>query len=289
MRPLGRPDTGTRKRTQGFSLVEVLVAMTLALLLTLSMTTLHARVLRLSLDAARAADAQDALRIALALLEYELAHAGYWGLSPDAATIDGRRGGAAPLDVTVSGDCGPDWSIDLDRPLQAWSSGWPLTCAPYAGATPRGAVLALRRVETRPAAPEAGRLQVQADFWGGRLVADADPLPPGHEAHDLVARAYYVSPRSIGDAARPALRRKTLQRGPRLVDEEIMPGIAALAIEFGVDADLPGDPGHGQADAFVAPEAAIAPIVAVRLTVRSHDAPGLVMTRTVPLRNGPLP
>lgn len=276
-------------RAQGFSLVEVLVAMTLALLLTLSMTTLHARVLRLALDAARAADAQDALRIALALLEYELAHAGYWGLSPDATAIDGRRGGAAPLAVTVSGDCGPDWSIDLDRPLQAWSSGWPLACTPYAGAMPHGALLALRRVETRSAAPEAGRLQVQADFWGGRLVADADPLPPGYEGHDLVARAYYVSPRSIGDAARPALRRKTLQRGPRLVDEEIMPGVAALAIEFGVDADPPGQPGHGQADAFVAPEAATAPVVAVRLTVRSHDAPGLAMTRTVSLRNGPLP
>ncbi|NHA14901.1 prepilin-type N-terminal cleavage/methylation domain-containing protein [Thioalkalivibrio sp. XN279] len=274
---------------RGFSLVEVLVAMTLALLLTLSMTTLHARVLRLSLDSAAAADAQDALRIALALLEYELAHAGYWGLVPDAATIEGRRGDAIPLEVTVSGDCGPDWSIDLDRPLQAWSSGWPLECAPYAGAPPRGGMLVLRRVETGTAAPEAGRLQVQADFWGGRLVADADALPPGYEGRDLVARAYYVSPRAIGDVSRPALRRKTLQRGPRLVDEEIMPGIAALEIELGVDADLPGDPGHGQADAFVAPETATAPVVAVRLTLRSHDAPGLVLTRTVPLRNGPLP
>jgi type II secretory pathway component PulJ len=267
----------------------VLVAMTLALLLTLSMTTLHARVLRLSLDSAAAADTQDALRIALALLEYELAHAGYWGLAPDAAAIEGRRGDAVPLDVAVSGDCGPDWSIDLDRPLQAWSSGWPLDCTPYAGAAPLGAVLALRRVETRAAAPEAGRLQIQADFWGGRLVADADALPPGLEGRDLVARAYYVSPRAIGDASRPALRRKTLQRGPRLVDEEIMPGIAALEIELGVDADLPGDPGHGQADAFVAPENAAAPVVAVRLTLRSHDAPGLALTRTIPLRNGPLP
>lgn len=275
-------------RERGFSLVEVLVAMTLALLLTLSMTTLHARVLRLSLDSAAAADAQDALRIALALLEYELAHAGYWGLAPDAAAIAGRRG-AVPLDVTVSGDCGPDWSIDLDRPLQAWSSGWPLDCTPYAGAAPLGAVLVLRRTETGATAPEPGRLQVQADFWGGQLVVDADALPPGQEGRDLVARAYYVSPRAIGDASRPALRRKTLQRGPRLVDEEIMPGIAALQLELGVDADLPGDPGYGQADAFVTPETATAPVVAVRLTLRSHDAPGLALTRTIPLRNGPLP
>ena len=274
---------------RGFGLVEVLVAMTLALLLTLSMTTLHARVLRLALDSATAADAQDALRIALALLEYELEHAGYWGPSPDAATIEGRRGDTVPLDVAVSGDCGVDWSIDLDRPLQAWSSGWPLACTPYAGAAPLSGVLALRRVETRTASPEAGRLQLHADFWGGRLVVEGEALLPGHEGRDLVARAYYVSPRTIGDQSRPALRRKTLQLGPRLVDEEIMPGVAALEIELGVDADLPGEPGHGQADAFVAPETAAAPIVAVRLTLRSHDAPGLALTRTIPLRNGPLP
>lgn len=273
----------------GFSLVEVLVAMGLMLLLTLSMTTLHARVLRLSLDSARAADAQDALRIALALLEYELAHAGHWGLAPDAAVITGRRADAVPLAVTVSGDCGPDWAIDLDQPLQAWSSGWPLACAPYAGAAPLGGVLVLRRVDTQPAAPEAGRLQVQADFWGGRLSAGTDAPPPGHEGRNLVARAYYVSSRSTGDADRPSLRRKTLQRGPRVIDEEIMPGIAALEMELGIDADPPGDPGHGRADAFVSPEAATAPVVAVRITLRSDEAPGLALTRTIPLHNGPLP
>jgi hypothetical protein len=278
-----------RRGTCGFSLVEVLVAMGLMLLLTLSMTTLHARVLRLALDAGEAADAQDALRIALALLEYELAHAGHWGLAPDAAVIAGRRADAVPLGVTVSGDCGPDWAIDLDRPLQAWSSGWPLDCSPYAAAAPRSGVLVLRRVEARAAAPEAGRLQVQADFWGGRLAAGAGAVPPGYEGRDLVARAYYISPRSTGDATRPSLRRKTLQRGPRVVDEEIMPGIAALEIELGIDADPPGDPGHGRADAFVSPEAVAAPVVAVRITLRSHDAPGLALVRTVPLHNRPLP
>jgi hypothetical protein len=83
------------------------------------------------------------------------------------------------------------------------------------------------------------------------------------------------------------LRRKTLLRGPRVVDEEIMPGIAALDIMLGVDRDPPGTPGHGLPSAFVVPEAVDAPVVAVRLTLRSHDAPGLAITRTVPLHNGP--
>lgn len=280
---------GMRPGAAGFSLVEVLVAMGLMLLLLLAMTTLHARVLRLSLDSTRAAEAQDALRIALALLEYDLLHAGHWGLAPDAGVVAGRRSAAAPLAVPVGGDCGPDWAIDLDQPLQAWSAGWPLDCAPYGGAASRSGVLVLRRAEAATASPEAGRLQVLADFWGGHLAVGATAPPPGHEVRNLVARAYYVSARSTGDATRPSLRRKTLQRGPRVVDEEIMPGIAAMEIELGVDADPPGDPGHGQADAFVAPAAATAPVVAVRLTLRSDDASGLALTRTVPLRNGPLP
>ena len=270
---------------RGFGLVEILVAMALGLLVLMSMTTLHARVLRLSLDAAAAADAQDALRIAMALLEYEIAHAGYWGLGASAGAIDGRSRDDAPLAVHVAGDCGTRWAIDLDEPLRAWSAGWPLACPPFASAAPVSGALVLRRAATRTAAPETGVLQVQADFWGGRLEASGAMPPPGHEGRDLVARAYYVSPRSTGDAERPALRRKTLQRGPRVVDEEIMPGIAALEVLLGVDRDLPGEPGHGLVSAFVAPEEADAPVRAVRLVLRSHDAPGLAVTRTIPLRN----
>lgn len=276
------------RRAAGFGLAEVLVALALGLLLALMITTLHARILRLALDAGSAADAQDALRIAMAVLEHDLAHTAYWGPAPDAAQIAGRRGGAAPVAAAIGGDCGPDWSIDLDAALQVWSAGWPLACRPYRGASPLGSVLVLRRVSSEPGDPEAGVLQVQADYWGGRLVAAGEAVPPGHEGRDLVARAYYVSPHSTGAARQPSLRRKTLQRGPRVVDEEVMPGIAALEVLLGVDHDAPGAPGHGLPDAFVAPESASGPVVAVRITLRSAETSDLAMTRTIALRNGPV-
>lgn len=277
-----------RRRAAGFGLAEVMVALALGLLLALMVTTLHARILRLALDSGAAADAQDSLRLAMAVLEHDLAHAAYWGPAPDAARIAGRRGDAAPLAVAVAGDCGPDWSIDLDAAVQAWSAGWPLDCGPYRGASPLGSVLALRRASSEPGVPEPGILQVQADFWGGRLVAAGEAVPPGHEGRDLVARAYYVSPHSTGATGRPSLRRKTLQRGPRIVDEEVMPGIAALEVLLGVDHEPPGAPGHGLPDAFVAPAAASGRVVAVQVTLHSAEASGLAMTRTIPLRNGPI-
>lgn len=278
-----------RRRIAGVTLVELLVALGIGLALCLLMATLHARVSHLSGRDSAAADAQDTLRIALATLEYELAHAGYWGLVADAAHIAGRRGDAVPLAVVVAGDCGAGWAIDLDRPLVAWSGGWPLACGPYAGAAPLSGGLVLRRVATRSRMPDAGMLQVYGDPWGGRLSVSGAPAAPGEVVHDLVARAYYISPRSTADPARPSLRRKTLQRGPRVVDEEIVVGIARMELTLGVDTDPPGAPGRGQPNRFVAPETASGEIVAVRIRLTSDEYARLSLTRTIALRNGSVP
>ena len=280
----------TRRRgAAGATLLELLVSLGLGLVLLLAMATLHARILFLSAETTRAADAQDTLRIALAVLEYELQHAGYWGLVPDAASITGRRGDETPLAVTVSGDCGPNWTIDLDRAVEAWADGWPLACSPFGGAPPNGGVLVLRRADVQRSSPDAGVLQVQTDPWGGRLAAAGEPADPGAEIRNLVARAYYVTPRSTGDPSRPSLRRKTLQRGPRVVDEEVVPGIAGIRFELGVDTDPAGTPGYGMPNRFVAPGAASGVIRAIRITLRADDPAQMSATRTITLRNGPAP
>lgn len=281
--------TARHPRMAGTTLIELMVSMALGLVLVLAVATLHARILFMSAEMTRAADAQDTLRIALAMLEYEFQHAGYWGLVPEASAIAGRRGDAVPLAVTVAGDCGLDWAIDLERSVEAWVDGWPLACAPFGSAVPLSGGLVLRRADTQISSPEARRLQVHADPWSGRLVVDGDPPMPGTEARDLVARAYYVSPRSTGDPMRPSLRRKTLQLGPRIVDEEIVPGIAGMRIELGVDTDAAGTPGYGQPNRFVTPGAAAGNIRAIRVTLWSDDGARLSATRTIALRNGPVP
>lgn len=270
----------------GAGLLEVMIALTIGLLLTLTVATLHARVLHLSAETARTADAQDTLRIALAILEYDLQHAGYWGLVADATQISGRRGDPEGPAATVGGDCGPGWAIDLEHAIEAWSGGWPLACSPFGGAPPQSGLLVLRRTDSRTSPPDAGLLQVHADPWEGKLTATGDAAAPGTEIRDLVARAYYISPRSTGDPTRPSLRRKTLQRGPRIVDEEVLPGIAAMDIAVGIDTDPPGTPGHGLPNRFVRPEDVAGTIVTVRITLRTDGAAQLAMVRTVPLRNG---
>ena len=71
------------------------------------------------------------------------------------------------------------------------------------------------------------------------------------EIRDLVTSVYYVAA-APGEGSAPALRRKTLVKGPRLIDEEIAPGITDLQVQFGVDLDPPGTPAN--VDAYVHPD-----------------------------------
>jgi type IV pilus assembly protein PilW len=121
-------------------------------------------------------------------------------------------------------------------------------------------------------------------FGRGELyAAPAAPLalaaPPG-EIHALATRGYYVSPTSslsVPGNPVPSLRVKTLSyaaTGPRIVDEEIYPGVEDMQIELGIDTDRPGTDGFGAIDAYIDPESsslAGTRILAVRvwLLVRS--------------------
>jgi hypothetical protein len=82
----------------------------------------------------------------------------------------------------------------------------------------------------------------------------------------------------------PGLRRKTLQAGPGMADEEIIPGVEDLQIQLGVDTSAPGTAGRGTVDRYVNPGHAIldpdaalfdpdAQVVSVRiwLVMRSED------------------
>jgi type IV pilus assembly protein PilW len=81
-----------------------------------------------------------------------------------------------------------------------------------------------------------------------------------------VANGYYVSQRSDQNIGTPSLRRKQLafvDGAPAIRDQEIVPGVEDLQVEFGVDLDV-----DQNADYFVPPGTAIAPgqdIVAVRI------------------------
>jgi type IV pilus assembly protein PilW len=102
------------------------------------------------------------------------------------------------------------------------------------------------------------------------LFVGGQPLPGGFAADDpvneIVTNAYYVSPSSAAGNDVPSLRRLALDVGPEIVDEELVPGVEDLQLQFGIDTDA-----DGSVNSYLSPGSAGlagAEILAVRLWLR---------------------
>ncbi|HYJ98898.1 MAG TPA: PilW family protein [Burkholderiaceae bacterium] len=272
---------------------------------------------------------QDGARHALSVLVPDIEHAGFYGFTNQPVAI---VTGSLPAGVDA---CGSRFAVDLGVPAEGSDNAFvpeadARSCAPTAsagGARSGSDTLTLRHASQNTAAPHAGRLQVysQALFAAGPLLLFADGRAPGpvdatHAVRDLEVRTYYIANNSVERAEWPALRVKSLTESggaAQFRDEEILPGVEDLQVEFGVarpDAD-------GAARVYyAAPAGALARegrVVAVRLWLRIRaDAtePGfqddselnyantrftpspiearqrrILVERTVALRNVPLP
>jgi prepilin-type N-terminal cleavage/methylation domain-containing protein len=253
-------------RQAGFSLVEILVSITIGLLLLAAFIA--------TLDRCRAgfaantsvASLHDTARHALSVLVPDLEHAGYLGFAaPAAARV--VRGGSVMADApamrqtdathianAVAGlpagahDCGVNFAVDIALPVQMTNNRYPYPtggCAPTAtagGARSGSDTLTVRRASLETTAPRAGRLQIftrRLESTGFALLF-ADGIAPGDldddaEVRDLEVRTYYIANNSVGRPGWPALRVKALtESGGRAQfrDEEVLPGVEDLQVEI---------------------------------------------------------
>ncbi len=269
------------RRTRGFSLPEILVAMAIGAIVLGGLLTYHAQATQLREHAEVIADLADRGRFAMAHITGDVRQAGFYGLTRDVAWINGAAGPSEPVVITVTNDCGPNWSIDLHQPIDARNNHYDLECAPYRGRRLAGPdVLIIRRVSARTTEPTSGRLQVHSGLDEASI--DNRGLPPPLaplETRDLIANAYYISPVSSLGGNQPGLRRKILRAGPRVVDEEIMPGIVDLQVRFGVRSTRPELEPTEDGLAWVDPEHPIliddqAAVTAVRIwLLQATDGP----------------
>ena len=138
----------------------------------------------------------------------------------------------------------------------------------------------MREATSEIAPLENRRVQVQSNrstlafFTDGQVPATFAVMDPGaSETHNVVVHAYYVKslgPNAAG-VAQYALYRRSLTAGPSIIDEEVIPGVEDLQVQFGIDAA----PLDGSTDRYVNPDAvpAGARIVTTRLApVRSRSS-----------------
>lgn len=261
---------------RGYTLIQLMISLALAGLLLVTFATVHGRTRQATARMESLVAVQDSAVQAMAYVTEDLRQAGFRGLGGN-APIDGIAGPGDPVVIPVSGDCGPNFAVDLSHPVEGRNGTYDLACAPLGTPTTGADVLVLRRLSGALSSAESDRLQAGQSLDGGALFIGTPP-PGSMEIRDLTSTVYYVS-RTSTDGP-PTLRRKTLVRGPRMLDEEIAPGIADFQIQFGIDLD--GLAPFG-ADAYVHPDDPRVSqtgvrIVAVRVWLLSEETapPGTV-------------
>jgi type II secretory pathway pseudopilin PulG len=273
-------------RIAGLSLIELMVALTIAALLIAGAVTVYVQ----SRGTFRASEAasrlQENARYAMSFLETDLRMANFWGLNSRPDYIINRAGSPQALSGEAWMDeCAANWPIDLENYAVATNGTEALDCIDAAEFVAGTDLLTIRHAarEAETTELEDGRLYIQTSrIQGTMFVADGctDPsdvdclppgfLPPQSESHAVLVHSYYVSPDSVGREGLPSLRRVRLVTGPAAASEEILPGVEDLQVEMGVDSNE-----DTTADYYVLPNAVPAGsrIVSVRvwLRIRAED------------------
>jgi type IV pilus assembly protein PilW len=200
------------------------------------------------------------------VVEPDVRMAHFWGLRTRAFAITGRATPSDPASpLSPTGDCGVNWTVNLDEAVEASNSSYPWTCAAFSSPVATADTLVVRRTEVDPTAVlAANTLYIQSSrgdnsalFTGTTIPALFDPVTSA--TFELVVNGYYVSQNStLGTAGNPvpSLRRKFLDNGgggASIADEEILPGVEDMQIQFGVDTDLEGAADRGVVDRYVNP------------------------------------
>jgi type IV pilus assembly protein PilW len=298
---------GNMKRLQqGFSLIELMVSMAIGLFLLAGAISVLGKGRDLYRTNDAAARLQETARYAMSTIEADLRMANYWGLNSRADLVENGPAldlvnppavdPAYTLPATLTGyaatinSCGAMWAVKLPAYVEGNNNGYGYACQAFSN-MPAAASdqLTVRRASTQlictgagctggTLAASAGQIKVQSSRMQGSLFGNS-ALPPGYslplsETRAVVVNGYYVARRSDQDQVTPSLRRKQLAfagGAPAIQDQEIVPGVEDLQVEFGVDQN-----NDQNADFFVRPGIAIPAgpqIVAVRvwLLVRSED------------------
>lgn len=294
-------------RCAGFTLVEVLVAMTLVLVVIAGSTTFITRGRSVHRTGESISRLEEALDAALALLVDEIRLAGYLGLAAPRSQVEGASALGTPerTDLVVAGSCGPSLALDLAVPIAAIDAAYAAAPGVAIGCRPSpdgramelADTLILRHAGADAAPAQAGRLQLETNLRSAVLTADGSAtLGPGARRHDLEVSVFYVSRDSTGRRDWPSLRRKRLVGGtrPAFQDEELVSGIADLQIMLGLDdpadADAsvdrwvrPGEPANGATPRALRIE------IEAQSDVPERDLPDLTrrkrVSRVVELRN----
>jgi type IV pilus assembly protein PilW len=259
-----------RPTARGFSIIELLVALTIGTVLIGGAVYIYSQSRKSFAVNDTVARLQENARFVFSVMEPDIQLAGYYGFSNNPQDFKYISGGStsAPHSAiemqtsaasAISGYdtnalCGKNFALDVIATVQGTNNKYDLACdALGGGAETDTDTLTIRRSSLPPAdgmgAAVDKRLQMlvsrlsptnQYVFADGKL-----PTAPALKAdlvqvRDLIVRTYYVAKDSTSPAqtGMPSLRVKALTDGPSFdnsADTEIMRGVEDMQVQFGID------------------------------------------------------
>lgn len=249
-------------RQDGITLIELMVALAIGSFLMIGAVQIYTQSRQAFVVNESIARVQETAQFAMDTIEADLRMASNWGRNSRGLSVEGRalNGDPNPSGVPLPAtDCAANWTLDLALPIDGSNNAYTLACAATGGSQANSDVITIRRASVNAVPLEAGRLQIQTTRIQGQIFADgaipAGYTPVNSATHNLIVTSYYVSPSSTLINGVPTLRRHRLigggAGGPRIVDEEVAPGVENLQLQLGVDVDQdntvdryvnPGDP-----------------------------------------------
>jgi len=252
-------------RSQGFSLIEMMLAMLIGTIILAGIFTVFAN----TREAQRTMDQHLTMvgdgRFAIELLTYDLRHSSIYGGTNLATLIECRAEdfGCAVVPARPANDCLPGWSHDLDiaihTPTAAELAVYVANGCPIDNHVANTDVIVVRYADSNPVADAdlvANTAYVRSNYRAGKLFVGTDYGVFGGDTGDaftqnyqLITRAYYISSYTdtVGDGI-PSLRRIELEAalpdgtaGTVLNDQVLMPGVENLQIQYGIDTDGDGE------------------------------------------------
>jgi len=267
------------QRQNGFSLIEMMIAMVLGVLVVAAIIGVFLLGNRSYREDDRFARMQDNARYALKVLSGELANAGYWGGIPSPTSVTSAL--ASDCGVTFAG--GTALSI-LSQASASTASGT-YSCISSSTFKAGTDVLLVQRVDSEPATAStmvANRVYLKTNAFSSATLEQVTN-PTSSAVQDALAASgsiptvnttywryrphiYYVQ-----DGAVPVLHRKALSTSATMTDDEtIADGVEQVRVFFGLDTDNDGVVNRFKANPTAA-EMATAVNAKLYILVRSPD------------------